>query len=179
MEPRESDPDGRASELDDAAVVLVPPRPDEWARRFGDAADAVARVLPHVRVEHIGSTAVADLPAKDVVDVLVGTGPGDVREAATSLSGAGFELEGDRDHHCWLAWPDRRSRTVVVHVVEVDSPSWTRRLAFRDLLRRDPAARRRYLEIKLEAAAPGDGWMHYTQRKAAIVAHLIDGADRD
>lgn len=170
---------GRMPEHDDVAVVPVPPKPGEWARRFTIASGAVARALPHVRVEHIGSTAVPDLPAKDVVDVLVGTPPGGVRHAASLLVDECFDRESTRDHHCWLAWPNRSTRAVVVHVVELDSPSWTRRLAFRDLLRRDPEARHRYLEVKREAAVPGDGWAHYTQRKAAIVARLLDGVDCD
>lgn len=79
---------GRPPEHDDVDVVLVPPKPGEWARRFTIATDAVTRALPHVRVEHVGSTAVPDLPAKDVVDVLVGTPPGGVRHAASLLADA-------------------------------------------------------------------------------------------
>ncbi|WP_072041962.1 GrpB family protein [Nigerium massiliense] len=35
---------------------------------------------------------------------------------------------------------------------------WRRRLAFRDLLRKDPVARDEYLQAKLKAAATADSW---------------------
>ena len=52
--------------------------------------------------------------------------------------------------HCWLAWPSRRHRESVVHVVAFEGIEWSARIAFRDLLREDPAARAEYFEAKIQ-----------------------------
>ncbi|PYF98365.1 dephospho-CoA kinase [Georgenia satyanarayanai] len=157
-------------------VRLVPSRHEEWHLRYTGMAGRLAVLLPGAHVEHIGSTAVPGLPAKDVVDVLVGVDAADVVEAAHRLRAAGLDLEGERAHHCWLSAPDRRSRDYVVHVVEHGGRPWTRRLAFRDLLRRDADARGRYLRVKEAAARESQGWDDYTQAKSPVVAELLGEA---
>lgn len=82
---------GRAS--DTASVVLVPSRSDEWLARFGEVRTAVAALLPDAEVEHIGSTAVPGLPAKDVVDVLIGLTDGaQIATAAAILAAESWDL---------------------------------------------------------------------------------------
>lgn len=155
------------------AVRLVPSRHEEWQRRYAETAARLAALLPGARLEHIGSTAVPGLPAKDVVDVLVGVDAGEVVEAAHRLRADGLDLELELAHHCQLSAPHRRARTVVVHVVEHGGRAWTRRLDFRDLLRRDGKARERYLRVKRAAARDCAGWDEYTQAKTQIVADLL------
>ncbi|MDK1329015.1 GrpB family protein [Arthrobacter sp. zg-Y1143] len=53
-------------------VVLVPSRYSEWVAMPAEMAVRIRRQVPDAQVEHIGSTSVPDLPAKDVVDLLVG-----------------------------------------------------------------------------------------------------------
>lgn len=162
------------------AVLLVSSRHEEWRDRFAEMVERLGVLVPDAHVEHIGSTAVAGLPAKDVVDVLVGVGADAVVDVAHRLAAAGFDLEGELSHHCWLAYPNRRSRAYVIHVVEVGGRPWTRRLAFRDLLRRDAHARERYLQVKRAAARDAHDWDDYTQAKTGIVRELLaGGVDRD
>lgn len=130
-------------------------------------------LVPDGHVEHIGSTAVPGLPAKDVVDLLLGVSADSLAQVAHRLTEAAFDLEGDLDHHYWLSWPSRHARESVIHVVEYGSRPWSRRLAFRDLLRRDAHARRVYLEAKRSAAADTADWTSYTQAKARTVADLL------
>lgn len=158
----------------DAAVTLVDSRYEEWARRFAGMAALFAPVVPGADIEHIGSTAVPDLPAKDVVDLLVGVEAADaVVPTARLLQAAGFDLEGEREHHSWLSAPDRHHRAYVLHVVARGSRSWNRRLAFRDLLRADAGARQRYLRVKEEAARSAQSWDDYTRAKSAVVEALL------
>lgn len=154
-------------------VVLVPSRHEEWRRRYAETAGELAALLPGAHLEHIGSTAVPGLPAKDVVDVLVGVAAAEVVEVAHRLRAAGLDLEGELAHHCWLSAPDRRSRTCVIHVVEHGGRAWERRLAFRDLLRRDAGARERYLRVKEAAARDTSGWDEYTRAKTQVVSDLL------
>lgn len=156
------------------AVVLVDPRPEQWALRFEQIREDVLAVLPDTRIAHIGSTAVPGLPAKDVVDAVVGVPHDAIAEAAHRLQGAGWDLEGEREQHCWLSRPSRSARDGVLHVVEEDGRIWRERIAFRDLLRRDADARAEYLRIKVEAARSSMGWTDYTRAKAPTVGRLLD-----
>ena len=157
------------------SVTLVASRFEEWGRRFAVVAARLEELVPGARLEHIGSTAVPDLPAKDVVDVLVGVAGPDVVPTARRLAARGLDLEGERAHHCWLSSPGRAGREVVVHVVEHGGRAWARRVAFRDLLREDAGARRDYLAVKERAARSARGWDEYTQAKSGVVADLLDG----
>ena len=158
-----------------ASVVLVPSRHAEWARMAAAMAGRIRGLVPDAQVEHIGSTAVPGLPAKDVVDLLIGVAADRIPDTVAQLAAAGFDLEGERPGHAWLSWPSRSARTHVLHVVETGGTAWTRRVAFRDLLRRNPQARERYLAAKRAAAAGSAGWDDYTQAKTPVVSELLAG----
>ncbi|MGY1552442.1 GrpB family protein [Microbacterium sp. A588] len=155
-------------------VQLVSARNEEWAARYTAIAACIADVLPDAEIRHIGSTAVAGFESKDVVDVVVGVHAAAVSDAVNVLSASGFDLEGERSEHAWLSSPDRQDRPAIIHVVVFLGEQWRRRLAFRDLLRRDPAARRRYLAVKRAAAAATNSWGDYTARKASVVSELLN-----
>ncbi|MFK5691395.1 GrpB family protein [Ornithinimicrobium sp. LYQ92] len=155
-------------------MELVECRPVEWAQRFQGLVGEVRKLVgDEVRIEHIGSTAVPDLPSKDVVDVLVGVAPGHVASVGNRLLVGGFVLEGQREGHEWLTRRKSGRRVCVIHVVESDSRQWLRRIAFRDLLRRDADARAEYLQTKRAAQAETSGWNDYTHAKTATVHRLL------
>lgn len=155
-----------------ARVYLAEPRRTEWMARFAAAEQRVRRVMTDV-VEHIGSTAVDDLPAKDVVDVLVGVHTPLLDEAVTALTHAGFALDGRKPSHAWLWGSGGAHGDCVVHAVLFDGPIWHARMEFRDLLRTDPIARAEYLAAKRRAVALGGGWGRYTEAKAPTVSRLL------
>lgn len=130
-----------------------------------------------IHLEHIGSTAVPGLPAKDVVDLLVGVEAARIQVVARQLASAGFDLEGERDQHCQLSFPSRAARAYVIHVMEYGSRSWDRRIAFRDLLRSDANARAQYLQTKIEAAKSTTNWDDYTQAKSSVVSSLLSSSN--
>lgn len=118
-------------------------------------------------VDHIGSTAVPGLPAKDVIDLQVTVATlEDADRIAGKLTAAGFPLvEGIvRDEpKTAIPDPDRWAkrlhanadpgRPVNVHVRVQDSPGWRYALSFRDWLRSDPGAAALYLAEKERCAA--------------------------
>lgn len=161
----------------DQPVFIVPSRHSEWTQMATEMISSIREQVTGVHLEHIGSTAVPDLPAKDVVDLLVGVEAARVQVVALQLAAGGFDLEGERDHHCWLSFPSRSARTYVIHVVEHGSRQWNRRIAFRDLLRSDRNARDRYLQTKLEAAKSTNNWDDYTQSKTSVVSSLLSSSD--
>ncbi|WP_052460744.1 GrpB family protein [Microbacterium gorillae] len=159
-------------------ITLTVPDPDEVSARFTAECDRVRIMLPDAEIQHIGSTAVRGFPAKDVVDVLIGVPATAVAAAARTLAGAGYDLEGERTGHAWLSAPDRTARRCVLHVVVRDGSQWRDRIAFRDLLRVDGAARSAYLTTKRAAASGTSDWGVYTAAKADTVVRLLAEARR-
>jgi dephospho-CoA kinase len=119
------------------------------------------------RVDHIGSTAVAGLPAKDVIDLQVTVASLDDADAmAGQLAVAGFPKLPWVDHdnpkpyapdieqwrkrlHCG-ADPGRPAN---VHIRVEGSPGWRYALLFPDWLRENPVERDDYLATKKDLAA--------------------------
>lgn len=136
-------------------VDLVASRPSQWAQRFDALHKELREILGStVEVEHIGSTSVPGLPAKDVVDVLVGVQNDDsVSSASALLLDHGFLQEGQRHGHAWLTRKHEARRISVIHVVRFGGGRWQDRIAFRDLLRTSEVARAEYLQAKRAAAA--------------------------
>lgn len=114
------------------------------------------------RVDHVGSTAVPGLPAKDVIDLQVTVSSLDDADAlAQGLTDVGFPLRPDVDHdepkasapdveqwrkrlHCG-ADPGRPAN---VHLRVADSAGWRFALVFRDWMRVDEEARAEYADVK-------------------------------
>lgn len=110
-----------------------------------------------VMVEHVGSTAIPGMAAKPVIDVLLGA-PSlaliEGRIPALLADGYRYVPEFER------AFPQRRYFTRMdqppgkfnLHAVLIDSPYWTRLLAFRDALRGDPGLAQEYSRLKQKLA---------------------------
>ncbi|WP_007023472.1 GrpB family protein [Saccharomonospora iraqiensis] len=138
-------------------------------------------------VEHIGSTAVPDLPAKPVVDLMASVGDPDVvaREAAAELAADGWcAVPPERDGRPWRRFfvkPDASGvhRVAHLHLLPAGHPRWYAQLAFRDTLRRDPGLTARYAALKrcLATRHAGDREA-YTRAKSDFVAEVLGRSDR-
>lgn len=132
---------------------------------------AVACGSKALRIDHIGSTAVAGLDAKDVIDVQVTIESLDVADAlADPLAAIGLPpipgITADDPHDADIAkWGKRihaaadPGRAVLVHLRVAGWPGQRFALIFRDWLRSDQRVRAEYLAIKQAAAraAAADG----------------------
>jgi dephospho-CoA kinase len=107
-----------------------------------------------LRIDHIGSTAVPGLPAKDIIDLQITVSSLEQADSlAEPLSEAGFPVSGgnrgDRGeetktfHHS--ADPGRPAN---IHLRAEGSRDWRHALLFRDWLRAEEAERDSYLELK-------------------------------
>ena len=155
--------------------VLHPPRP-EWplqatrlmarirAALQKDAAPAVAEAI--LGLDHIGSTSVPGLDAKDVIDLQLTVRDLAAADAvAAALAAAGYPrvpgITSDfakASHPDAAAWTKRfhgsadPGRAVNLHVRTAGSPGWRFALCFRDWLRADPAAAGDYVALKRDLA---------------------------
>ena len=160
------------------SITVVPYDP-AWPARFERERALLEAVLaPWLDggLHHIGSTSVAGLAAKPVVDMMAGVRELDQARAATTvLEQYGYVLTPHRPdvaHHF-----DKRDGDVTTHGLHLTEPGsalWRERLAFRDALRRDAALAREYEALKLDLAArPDTGLGTYTRGKRAFVARVL------
>jgi dephospho-CoA kinase len=130
-----------------------------------------------VTADHIGSTAVPGLLAKDVIDLQVGVRSledADDEALVERLTRAGFPRPGgdwaDRAKD-GTTWPKRfhgsadPGRAAHVHVRQVGNPGWRWALLFRDWMRADAGARAEYAAEKRRLAATGLGTSEYAVAK--------------
>jgi GrpB-like predicted nucleotidyltransferase (UPF0157 family) len=155
------------------------------ARWPDEAAGLVARVRGAlgtgvVELEHVGSTSVPGLDAKPIVDLsLLVVDSEDEDAYLPALEAEGFVL-----HVREPAWFGHRllrhtEPATNLHVFGGDRREHDRMVGFRDLLRRDDAARAEYLATKRELAARH--WEHvqdYADAKSSVVERLLAAAER-
>ncbi len=153
-------------------AVLVLPYRTEWAGEFERLAVRLRRALGGLvtRVDHIGSTAVPELLAKDVIDVQVVVPSLDNEaELIEAFAGIGFGPrpgEWNRQDHVPQGWRGPRSewaklvfgppdgeRLSNVHVRVQGRANERYALLFRDYLRADEGARRAWGELKRRLAS--------------------------
>jgi dephospho-CoA kinase len=157
--------------------VLVEPDPT-WPEQ---AARLLARIRYAAgdrvrRADHIGSTSVPGLPAKDVIDVQVvvddlaaaGAVADELhRVGLVRLPDRWFDIGRDgKEHDKAYAGNADPVRTVNVHIRPVRSPTWRDALLLRDWLRATPAATADYAALKSRLAAGSyDSIDDYAARK--------------
>ena len=145
---------------------------DEWARLLERESRRLLRALGADRVvaiEHVGSTSVPELAGRPILDVLVGLrGPEPTAEQLAALGRLGYRPPRRRGSRLYVT--RGTPRTVTVHFAEWGGPRWRRLVDFRDALRADPDAARRYAELKrsLAGASPAayaEGKRRFVERE--------------
>jgi len=171
----------RLRRRDPPGELAVVPYDPTWPAQFARVGARVARAAgpAGLRVDHIGSTAVPGLPAKDVIDAqLVVASLADADALADALAEAGFpRLPGQwqdspkPDEPDPQAWAKRLhvgadpGRAVNLHVRVAGSPAARYALLMRDYLRAVPAERDGYAEVKHQLAASVRDRSEYAEAK--------------
>jgi GrpB-like predicted nucleotidyltransferase (UPF0157 family) len=147
-------------------IVAYQPR---WVDEFAEIRDRLANSFGDlaIHIDHIGSTSVPGLAAKDVIDVQVSVASLEPEEPILeALAAAGMtEVVPDAWDHVppgrvgepdrWLkllASPPRDERRVHVHVRVLGSPNERFALLFRDFMRANDDARDAWGLFKIELA---------------------------
>ena len=138
--------------------VEVVPHDPRWRNAFEAEAKHIGAALGEnvVAIHHIGSTAIPNIYAKPVVDLLV-----EVRDIievegrSSAMESLGYEVMGE------FGIPGRRYfrkdnregiRTHQIHAFETGSAEVERHLAFRDYMISHPGDAQRYSELKRKLA---------------------------
>jgi GrpB-like predicted nucleotidyltransferase (UPF0157 family) len=177
-------------------VELVEWQPD-WAKDFDVLAARIRQAAGSsvVRVDHIGSTSVPGMVAKDCIDVQAIVRSLSDQQLTQGLLSAGFTRSPGawehRDHvpERWdgdpAAWdklvfrPPAGTRTGNVHIRVAGRPNERYALLFRDFLTQDDAAREAWAEFKrrLARAVPAN-LSTYGQIKDPATDVLMAAAER-
>ena len=168
--------------MDEIVIVEYDRR---WITLFQQEATLITKVLNAnliTCIEHFGSTAVPNLAAKPIIDLLVG-----VRSLKQAKQTAVIPLES-LGYAYWQDNPDSQRiffvkglppnspRTHHIHMVEPDSLLWER-LLFRDYLRQHPDEANRYARLKRQLARRFTRDREaYTEGKSEYIKSVMDKA---
>ena len=144
-------------------IVIVPYCPD-WPQKFEQEKNHLFLCLPHdivMRIEHFGSTAIPNISAKPIIDMLVEVSSLEKtrKVIVPILTAQGYEYfwrpTWDDDIPPYYAWFIKRDpkghRTHHIHMVEYDFEHWDR-LLFRDYLIEHPNLAHEYETLKIRLA---------------------------
>jgi GrpB-like predicted nucleotidyltransferase (UPF0157 family) len=166
----------RPADIPRAPITASPYEPG-WPARYRREEVRIRAALGDrvLAVEHVGSTAVPGMPAKDRIDIdLIIADPADEDAYVPDLTTAGYLLRAREPH-----WYEHRclwteSHDVNLHVFGPDCDEYLRHLIFRDWLRAHPDDRDRYAAQKYESAAKHPLSMSgYVQDKAAVIVEIL------
>jgi len=139
--------------MDFIEVVAYKP---EWHERFLVLAGELRRALGEnaMRIDHIGSTSVAGLAAKPIIDIQISVQRLQAMEPyQRALEHAGYRYRSDNDDLSKRYFREGSgSPRIHIHVREAGSWSEQLNLLFRDYLREHPHACQMYAEVKYHLA---------------------------
>ncbi len=140
-----------------------------WPRRFETERRRIEASLGETarRVEHVGSTTVAGLAAKPIVDIMVTVDdPDDESAYVPQLERVGYVLRVREPRHRMFRTP---ARDVHVHVWPAGGQDERRHLAFRDWLRSSPVDRKEYERAKRELVGRWRDMNYYARAKEIAI----------
>lgn len=154
-----------------------------WKETFSMESRKILQALGRnvIAIHHIGSTAIPDVVAKPVIDVLVEVGDiGQVDGNASQMRNLQYESMGEYGivGRRYFRRPQADEGPAFhVHVFEANSESALRHIAFRDYLLANPVKAREYSEIKeslvnRESLSKSD----YQKAKAPFIEACIEEA---
>jgi GrpB-like predicted nucleotidyltransferase (UPF0157 family) len=164
----------------DRKIVELVPHQEEWKTLF-EREEALIREACGdfaLAIEHIGSTAIPNLAAKPIIDIMVGVR--DLSEAEKflrqPLEKIGYEYRGETGIAGRLYFRKGTATASTHHLslVEKGGEIWRRHILFRDYLRANAEAARSYNELKKNLAIKfKDRREDYTNGKTEFVEEIL------
>ncbi len=155
----------------------------QWARLFEIEKELLIKTLGSliVGIEHVGSTAITDVPAKPIIDIRLAVSSLDnthIEKFIGPLTNLGyFYMHKFPDRHFFAKGPEE-CRTHHLSIVGANSENgWKDAILFRDYLRNNETARMEYSNLKLELAKKfTDDRPSYTKAKEEFIKDTIERA---
>jgi GrpB-like predicted nucleotidyltransferase (UPF0157 family) len=174
--------------------IVIEPYSEKWPSEFASVDGRLREALGDVavRIDHIGSTSVPGLAAKDIIDVQIAVLDLDDPRLAGAFGQLGVtatDIATDHvppgDQSGPSAWekryfrPPTSWRPTHLHVRETGRPNFRYALLFRDYLRHSAAAVAAYAQVKVALARlrPDDVDAYYDV-KDPVCDLIMDAAER-
>jgi len=158
---------------------FVAPHNPTWESAFQTEAKAISNALApdEITLHHIGSTAIAGILAKPIIDLLGVVSAFEFLDAQTAkMEALGYEVMGAfgiEARRYFRKIDTSGQRTHHLHVFETGSPHIERHLAFRDYLREHAHIAREYSDLKAaltNGATPS--WDAYIEGKDPFISRV-------
>jgi len=158
-------------------TVKLVPHSYKWHYLFQEEVINIRQVLKnrHLRLEHVGSTALPDIVAKPILDIFI---PYDnlsvVSGFADSLATLGYEFVTDaRAYKLFIKGPEE-ARTHHLTFTNPDDTYWNETIQFRDHLLANPSIAKAYETEKLNLASQySTSRRNYSSNKARFIQSVL------
>jgi len=168
--------------LENGTVRLFP-HSKEWEAFYDRERDGLLAVLgDHIlTIQHIGSTAIPDMPAKPIIDIAASVESEDrVPSCIQPLASLGYEYKGEYGLPGRHFFVKGNPHTHYLHVVSSSSAHWRSWLLFRDYLTSTPALAAEYAELKQRLALQHSSDRNaYTKAKGTFIERALREAEEN
>ena len=164
--------------MTDAPILLSEYNP-EWSLKFNKEKELLMNIINQWlcgSIEHVGSTSVAGMAAKPIIDIMFGIKSLEASAPAIEiLQQNGYNYSPyKKDVMHWFCKPSPQFRTHHLHLIPYESNLWKERIKFRDILRTDSQIANEYVELKMKLTALyKDDRETYTEKKWHFVAEAL------
>lgn len=150
-----------------------------WPARFDELADGIRSVAdPDWVIEHIGSTAIAGMRAKPIIDLAIRvSADSEFARHRPALERDGWVIGSGVRTHPVMVRESEGIRTAIAHFFLAEDWDAVNQRLLRDWLRDHPEDAARYAHAKCDAVATAvRGAGSYNAAKTPIVQELVDRA---
>lgn len=165
--------------------VVLSPHSKSWATIYSLESSRILEVvggyLPKLKLHHIGSTAIKDIVAKPVIDILGGID--DIKfidQYEQIFKNLGYEYKGEYGipgrRYMTLYSLDKEVAYVHMHVFEDKSVEFQKHLMFRDILNQDEELRFEYQFLKQMLVGQKIPRSEYSDAKSDMINKILNSA---
>jgi len=164
-------------------IVKLTSYKKEWPVEFKKEKKRIEDLLGDkiIAIEHCGSTAVPNLDAKPVIDILVGVKT--IKREGEYCNNRLDKLKGycsrkkyfPKKNRFVVAKGNDKTRTHYIHIVRYKGIIWKKLIMFRDCLRNNKSALDKYSKLKknLSNSHPDERKI-YTQKKSKFIKDILN-----
>ncbi|MFH1253639.1 MAG: GrpB family protein [Candidatus Uhrbacteria bacterium] len=154
----------------------------EWTRLFEIEKQSLLKTFGDhiIAIEHVGSTAIPDVPAKPIIDIRIAVSSLDdsyIENFVLPLKKLGYSyMHKFPDRHFFAKGPEEK-RTHHISLVKEGGKAWNDAILFRDYLRQNKQAREEYSSLKEKLAKLySEDRTSYTKGKEEFIEKIIEKA---
>lgn len=164
-------------------TVKLVPHQEEWSKNAENIIGQLKKLLGNtaIDIQHIGSTAIREIQAKPIIDIVIGLRElADIVPYIELLKQHGFVFRGEDVAGQMLFVMgnfEEDTRTHHIHAVEWNGREWNNYINFRDYLNAYPEKASMYNTLKQELALQfPDDRKSYTAGKQELIDQLLKEA---